>query len=206
MTNTWAMLSQLGDSRLLLPTAAVLIAAGAWQRHAWARRWAVVLIAVGLIVLASKLAFLGWGIGIARLDFTGFSGHAAISAIVWPVVLWLLFGSGQRGRWGGAVGLMLAIAVAYSRLPLNAHSWSEVISGFVLGAAGTLMTISGSASAQRLHRGWVAAALLAGACVPVAIPQVHTHQMVVKLAKTLSGTVKEFDREMLRHREQRKTH
>jgi membrane-associated phospholipid phosphatase len=206
MTNTWAILSQLGDSRLLLPTAAVLVAAGAWRRYAWARRWALALFAVGLIVLTSKLAFLGWGIGIARLDFTGFSGHAAISAIVWPVVLWLLFDSGQRGRWGAAVGLMLAIAIAYSRLPLNAHSWSEVISGFVLGAAGTVITISGSGSSQRLHCGWVAGALLAGACVPIAIPQVHTHQMVVRLAKALSGTVKEFDREMLRHRKQHKTH
>lgn len=205
MPNIWVMLSQLGDSRLLLPTAAVLIAAGLWLRHAWARRWAVNLIVVGLVVLASKLAFLGWGIGIPRLDFTGLSGHAAISAIVWPVVLWLLSGRGRLGRWGVALGLILAIAIAYSRLPLNAHSWSEVIGGFVVGAAGALITISVGVSAQRLHRGWVAGALLAGLCVPIAIPQAHTHQMVVQLAKTLSGTVKEFDRETLRHRDRDST-
>lgn len=201
MTTPWATLSQLGDSRLLLPTAVLLIAIGLWRGHPWARRWVVALLAVGLIVLASKLAFLGWGLGIASIDFTGFSGHAAMSALVWPVILWLLTGGGKTGRWGAALGLLLAASIGYSRLPLNAHSWSEVISGFALGAAGSLATLSGATPIPCLRRRWVIAALAVGACVPAAIPQVHTHQLVVKVAKALSGSVKEFDREMLRRSE-----
>ena len=46
--------------------------------------------AASLVVLVSKLAFLGWGIGSARLNFTGFSGHTMLSAAVWPVALWLV--------------------------------------------------------------------------------------------------------------------
>ena len=90
MPSTWHLLSILGDSRLLVPAALVLIVMGWHRASRWHLRWAVTLCVIGAMVLASKLAFLGWGIGIARLDFTGFSGHAAISAIVWPVVLWLL--------------------------------------------------------------------------------------------------------------------
>jgi len=44
----------------------------------------------GAIVSASKLAFMGWGIGIRELDFTGFSGHSALFAVFWPIFLWLL--------------------------------------------------------------------------------------------------------------------
>lgn len=201
MTNPWATLSQLGDSRLLLPTAVVLIAIGLWRGQGWAPRWAVGLSAVGLIVLASKLAFLGWGLGIASVDFTGFSGHAAISAVVWPIVLWLLTGGVKASRWGAALGLLLAAFIGYSRLPLNAHTWSEIISGFALGAAASLATLAGDTPTTRLRRRWVIAALAAGACVPAAIPQVHAHQMVVEVAKALSGSVKEFDREMLRRGE-----
>lgn len=201
MTNLWATLSQLGESLLLLPTALLLIAIGLCRGHPWARRWVVALSTVALIVLTSKLAFLGWGVGIASMNFTGFSGHAAISALVWPVILWLLTADEKAGRWGAALGLLLAASIGYSRLPLNAHSWSEVISGFALGAAGSLATLLGAAPIPRLRRRWVIAGLAAGACVPAAIPQVHTHETVVKVAKALSGSVKEFDREMLRRGE-----
>ena len=33
--------------------------------------------------LRIKLAFMGWGIGIRELDFTGFSGHTALSTAFW---------------------------------------------------------------------------------------------------------------------------
>ena len=33
----------------------------------------------GTVVCISKLAFMGWGIGIREIDFTGFSGHTALS-------------------------------------------------------------------------------------------------------------------------------
>jgi len=196
MTTIWALLSQLGDSRLLLPSASALIAIELWRGNIWARRWALAVGIVGLAVLSSKLAFLGWGVGISRLNFTGFSGHAAMSALVWPVVLWLLMGCSAPGRWGALFGLLLAVSIAYSRLPLNFHSLSEVIGGFVLGAAGSMAALSGGAPSRPLQGKWVATALLLGACVPAVIPQVHTHQMVVAAAKAISGRTTVFDRSM----------
>lgn len=193
----WHSLSLLGDSRLLLPTASVLIGAGLWKMHRWPARWALGLTTSGLVVLISKLAFLGWGIGIARLDFTGISGHAAISAAVWPVVLYLTMPRRVAGRWGALAGLLLAAGIAYSRLPLGAHSLSEVTSGWILGALASAWALAAAQAQGRIRPRWLALALGIGVCVPIAFAQVHTHQVVVKLAKALSGSVKEFDRAML---------
>lgn len=198
MPSPWHSLSLLGDSRLLLPMAAVLLIAGWRAESPWRIRWALALAVVGLIVLASKLAFLGWGIGVPRLDFTGFSGHAAISAAIWPVTAYIAAPAHRSGRWAALLGLVLAVAVGYSRLPLNAHSWSEVIAGCALGALGSAWALAATATAaRRLRARWAALALAAGCCVPVLFPQVRTHQLVVQMAKALSGATKEFDRSAL---------
>lgn len=176
----------LGDSRLLLPAAVVLIAFGAFQRSRWSLRWAGSLCVIGTLVLGSKLAFLGWGIGLARLDFTGFSGHAALSALIWPVLLAIGLTT-PRPHWGAGAGLMLAAAIAYSRLPLNAHSWSELVSGWLLGASGAVWTLRRLDASPTARPGWLATALVVGAFMPLAFPQATTHEAVVRLATTLSG-------------------
>lgn len=200
MQSIWSAPSLLGDSRLLLPTAFLLIGVGLRQSHQWAGRWALGLATAGLVTLASKLAFLGWGVGVARLDFTGFSGHAVMSTAVWPVLLYVAMPPGAASRWAAFAGLMLAAGIAYSRLPLGAHSLSEVTSGWFLGALGSACAFHASREHRRLQPRWLALALGLGICVPMAFPQVHTHQMVVKLAKTLSGSMKEFDRATLHRR------
>ncbi|KRG77657.1 hypothetical protein ABB28_00420 [Stenotrophomonas chelatiphaga] len=186
MPSTWHLLSMLGDSRLLLPAAVVLIAFGAFQRSRWSLRWAGSLCVIGTLVLSSKLAFLGWGIGLARVDFTGFSGHATLSALIWPVLLAIGL-TARRPHWGAAAGLMLAAAIAYSRLPLNAHSWSEVVSGWLLGASGAVWTLRRLDASPTARPGWLATALVIGALIPLAFPQATTHEAVVRLATTLSG-------------------
>lgn len=188
----------LGDSRLLLPMAAILLVAGWHAGAVWHVRWAMALMLVGLIVLISKLAFLGWGIGVASLDFTGFSGHAAMSAVVWPMTAFIAGTTHRAGNWTAMLGFALAAAVGYSRIPLNAHSWSEVISGALLGAVGSAWVLGATSSAtRRLHAGWAALALAIGCCAPVAFPQVRTHQLVVQMATALSGAAKAFDRSAL---------
>lgn len=198
MPSTWHLLSLLGDSRLLLPMAAVLLLAGWRGCSAWHESWAMALTVVGLVVLTSKLAFLGWGIGLASLDFTGFSGHSAISAVVWPMTLFIAAPTHRSGKWAAMLGLGLSAAVAYSRIPLNAHSWSEVISGGVLGALGSAWALSATkTAARRLHTGWAVLALAIGCCMPVLFPQVRTHHLVVQMAAALSGDGKAFDRSAL---------
>ncbi len=41
--------------------------------------WLVLLGAAIGVVTVTKLAFLGWGVGVRELDFTGVSGHAMLS-------------------------------------------------------------------------------------------------------------------------------
>ena len=75
----WQVVTFFGDSTVLLPSAAVLFIVLFLRKDskqlAW--HWALLFGITGAIVCASKLAFMGWGIGIRELDFTGFSGHTA---------------------------------------------------------------------------------------------------------------------------------
>ena len=139
----WQLVTFFGDSTVLLPSAAVLFIV-LFQRKdskqlAW--HWALLFGITGAIVCASKLAFMGWGIGIRELDFTGFSGHTALSAAFWPILLWLLCARAIPAlRFASVIlGYTLAGLVGYSRLMVHAHSTSEVIAGFLLGAAGSAL-------------------------------------------------------------------
>ena len=84
---------------------------------------------------------MGWGIGIRELDFTGFSGHTALSSAFWPILLWLLCARATPALRIASVvfGYALAGLVGYSRLVIHAHSTSEVIAGLLLGTAGSAL-------------------------------------------------------------------
>jgi hypothetical protein len=132
-----------GDSTVLLPSAAavfmVLFLRRPSRQIAW--QWGLLFGITGAIVSASKLAFMGWGIGIRELDFTGFSGHTALSTAFWPIFLWLLCARGSVAlrRTAMVMGYLLAGLVGYSRLAIHAHSPSEVIAGLLLGACGSAL-------------------------------------------------------------------
>ncbi|EFJ67774.1 PAP2 family protein [Escherichia coli MS 175-1] len=139
----WQLISFFGDSTVLLPSAAalfiVLMLRKTSRLLAW--QWSLLFGITGAIVCASKLAFMGWGLGIRELDYTGFSGHSALSAAFWPIFLWLLSARFSAGVQKAAVaaGYALAAVVGYSRLVIHAHSVSEVIAGLLLGAAGSAL-------------------------------------------------------------------
>lgn len=134
----WQLISFFGDSTVLLPSAAalfiVLMLRKTSRLLAW--QWSLLFGITGAIVCASKLAFMGWGLGIRELDYTGFSGHSALSAAFWPIFLWLLSARFSAGLQKAAVatGYILAAVVGYSRLVIHAHSVSEVIAGLLLAA------------------------------------------------------------------------
>lgn len=139
----WQWVSFFGDSTVLLPSAAavfmVLFLRRPSRQIAW--QWGLLFGITGAIVSASKLAFMGWGISIRELDFTGFSGHTALSTAFWPIFLWLLCtrGSIALRRTAMVMGYLLAGLVGYSRLAIHAHSPSEVIAGLLLGACGSAL-------------------------------------------------------------------
>ena len=134
---TLHFLTYFGDSMLLIPTAIVMAVLMTWKsserRTVW--YWCLVFCATGAIVSLTKVAFMGFGFGSAHLNFTGVSGHTAMSATLWPVMLWLLSGrfSGTLRILAVAFGYLIPILVGVSRLLLSYHSTSEVVTGLILG-------------------------------------------------------------------------
>jgi hypothetical protein len=142
--NDWTDLTRFGDITVttLLATAiaAWLFAEDEKRLSLW---WTLLYGGAMGVVIATKMAFIGWGIGIRALDFAGFSGHAMRAAAVMPVLFYLIL---QRARFplrvgGVAVGLLVAALVGFSRLALHTHSVSEVVAGWLLGAAVSLVFV-----------------------------------------------------------------
>ncbi len=156
-------------------------------------RWLLAITVAGGVTLASKLAFMGWGIGIKSVHFTGFSGHAAMSSVIYPAVGVLLAGPGRRARtFGLVIGVLLAAAIAWSRIPLHAHSLSEVIAGLMLGLGVSGWALRAALPSGRPTALVVAVAMLAGMVLPLTLPDLHTHQLVIALAKLISGRAEIF--------------
>ena len=194
----WQFITRFGETSLLLPGAMLITA---WLFHtraiASAWRWFLSFGVAAAMVLVSKLAFMGWGIGSAALDFTGFSGHSMMAASVLPALLYLLVPNAwQRLAFGaGCMGMLLALLVGFSRLELDAHSSSEVLSGLILGFGVSLPFILSSSrpvrSAPVVAASLVLVLLLAVPVTGVAAP---THHWLEVLATRLAGRDKPFQR------------
>ncbi len=186
MPDVWKLLSSLGDSRWLLPMIAILLISLPRSGFKWRALTAIAFTAA--LTLASKLAYMGWGLGISGIDFTGFSGHAAMSSAIYPVAGALLAGTPRLARTAGfAAGAILALLIGWSRIPLHAHSLSEVVAGLVLGITAAAWTVRAKGPPERPSHWILTAALVAGLALPIAAPHLRTHEVVVELAKWLSG-------------------
>lgn len=131
---SWQALSAAGALTVTGPLGAA-IALGLMTRRAWplALCWCALFGVAMALVVATKVAFMGWGVGVASLDFSGISGHAMRAAAVFPVAGYLAARvDGVRAALAAA-GVLLALLVGISRLPLQTHSVSEVAAGCVLG-------------------------------------------------------------------------
>ncbi|EMR6468657.1 MULTISPECIES: phosphatase PAP2 family protein [Klebsiella] len=199
----WQLVTFFGDSTVLLPSAAILFVV-LFQRKvskqlAW--HWALLFGITGAIVCASKLAFMGWGIGIRELDFTGFSGHTALSTAFWPILLWLLCARATPVLRLAAVlvGYALAGLVGYSRLMIHAHSISEVIAGFLLGAAGSALfllmqsRVSGTHTAP-LSLGGLASVVIIPALLLNTGAKAPTQSLLSEIAVKIGPLEKPFTR------------
>ncbi len=139
----WLRITALGDSAVLLPCMVVMtlwLAAHPATRRAAGAWLGAMGITIGSVVI-SKVLYMGWAIHPPGLDFTGLSGHAALSFLVWPVLLALLAGRLVWPlRWFMVVlGYGLALAITISRVVLSAHTVSEAVLGAVLGAGFSLV-------------------------------------------------------------------
>ena len=195
----WHLLTRLGEAQILLP-AAVLTATALFVRLETRRLaliWMLLITVAAVITTASKLAFMGWGIGSAAIDFTGVSGHAMFAAAIYPIVV-LTF---VPGKFQGkhllvlALGCALAVLVGVSRVAVNAHSWSEVLAGLLVGGAVTAGALASATAALIAVRPIVPALLLVWvAIMPFQLPKSKTHQMVTRLAVAMSGNDRAYTR------------
>lgn len=201
-------ISRLGESGVLVPVA-LLIAL--WMflsgRHSkrLALAWLMPLAVAAGVTAVSKIAFIGWGVGLASIDFTGFSGHAMFSAAVYPMLAYAVM-SGRQAPEGdpwrrraliAAYGLAFLIAV--SRVRLNAHSVSESALGFMLGAAASAsaLWLVRHVRLERPRR-WIFAGLVGWmAVMPTVAAPVPSHDMVTWVALKLANRSEPFRREHL---------
>lgn len=155
--------------------------------------WCSLFCGVMIVALCSQVAFLGWGIGINQINFSGFSGHATRAAAVFPVVFFLIFEHKQRRLklTGILFGVLVAILVAVSRISIGAHSISESLAGIVLGLVAPLILIPKIQNKQTK----AITPMIMAACIifPFFALQRNIifisspHQFVIELALNLSG-------------------
>jgi hypothetical protein len=168
----------------------------------FAINWIGATALAAFLTTASKVAFIGWGIGSARWDFTGISGHAMFAAAVYPLLAVTLTArfSPVWQKLTFIFSLVLVVLVGVSRVVVGAHSGSEVLAGLVTGSlvVASVMT--------RNHVPYAAMSYFVPAIValwlmlaPVHAPQLPTHALVTRLALYLSGHQHPYTRfEMLR--------
>ena len=200
--NPWQALTSAGDSAVLLPLIVWitlwLIVPHESRRDGW--RWVVAVGVCGGGVALSKLLFMAWDIGLPGLDYTGFSGHSAMSMLVWPTTAALLTRRANVSWRSVAIGLgiLLALSIAISRIWLKAHSVSEVILGSAFGLLICGWFQKGQPVAQQVSVR--AVTLLAGmslllvlACYGRVFPSQH---ILKQVALAISGHDMVFSRQM----------
>jgi membrane-associated phospholipid phosphatase len=199
--NIWQHITHLGSANVLMPMIALTVVA-LWQAY---QKLAVgifmfILLAAIIITLISKIIFLGWGIGIASLDFTGISGHTLLATSVFPILFsWMMSPIHGKFRYSGElVGLLLALVVGLSRIVVGAHSLSEVVAGWLLGlivCGITLNAIERPTNIPHFFRYITLSFLLM--INLTSINYLPSHDWEVKLALLLSGHNASYTRQHL---------
>ena len=146
---SWTTLLHLGDLAFILPAAAAMTAwmaaARAWRMAFW---WSLLFaLAIGLVG-ATKIAFLGWGGGLPAFGFKALSGHATGVTAVFPTLFYLMLQQSPAAvrQAGVAAGLLLGAAMAVLLVTLGAHTLSEALAGWAMGA---LVSLGGIRMAGR---------------------------------------------------------
>jgi membrane-associated phospholipid phosphatase len=194
----WYSITRLGGAGLTLPLA-VTIALWLALGYTWrlAAGWLAILAAAISVVALTKIAFLGWGVGVREWDFTGVSGHAMLSSAVYPVGLFLTLLPARASVrvLGVAFGMAAGVAVGLSRVVLDAHSPSEAIAGCIIGALAAVLFVwwAWGARPGKLSAVPVAVSLL---MLTVALHDVRvpTQRWITHVALHLSGRERPYIR------------
>lgn len=194
----WQFLSVMGSLAVTGPIgvaiAVWLLAGKSWRLTL---SWCVLFGAGMALVVLTKVAFIGWGVGVASVEFAGFSGHAMRAAAVFPVAFYLAFRrAGPQQRWLALLaGVLVAVLIAMARVYVLAHSVSEAVTGCLLGLAVAALFIWQASTENHLALSRVLVAL----CIPVLLvaPRVEpvpTELWMTQLALYLSGHDRPYTR------------
>ncbi|HEV2549953.1 MAG TPA: phosphatase PAP2 family protein [Stellaceae bacterium] len=130
------LVTDLGDSALLLPASALLFAYLLYLRAASvARIWVMALALCALLTLLLKVAFYTCGMAVPVLAMRSPSGHTSLSTTFYGCAALMMTGDKERATQVMVLagGTFLALAVALSRVLLHAHTMSEVALGLTIG-------------------------------------------------------------------------
>ncbi|MGR3909798.1 phosphatase PAP2 family protein [Burkholderia sp. SR8] len=135
----WAAVSDLGDAAMTLPLALWCIG---WLTRSTAglrqaASWALMLAAGMALVGVTKMLYAGCGIQIRAIDFRVISGHTMLASAVWPMAC-VLVSSGRAQRRTSTpllAGLALGALIGVARVFDDAHTPSEVVTGWFVGSA-----------------------------------------------------------------------
>jgi undecaprenyl-diphosphatase len=134
------IITMMGDTVVMTALALAILGWLVWHK-AYRAAWAA-----GIAIVAAKLFEIAVKYGIQRarpmeLPYSGFSafsfpsGHATMAAVIFGILAVLV--SHSMGRWGRAmvyaICAVLVVAIAYSRVYLGAHWFSDVLAGLLFG-------------------------------------------------------------------------
>jgi hypothetical protein len=93
------------------------------------------------VVAATKVAYAGWGIEVASLNFTVVSGHTMLASAVYPTVCAICATHTRRHSVASLFlgGLAFALAIGSSRV-LYGHTPAEIVTGMALGTLVATLT------------------------------------------------------------------
>ena len=194
----WNAVTDLGDSAVMAPMALIvaawLLASRSWRGAVW---WLALFGLAALSVVCTKIAYLGWGIGLRSFDFTGISGHSMTAASTLTVAGYLT-GARYSKFWpvvGVVFGGVLALLIAISRVILGFHSVAEVVIGCALGFSVAMASIG----IMRANPRVVAAPSVFVLMLLTLVITVHgrrapTEPLITKIALYLSGRSTPFVR------------
>lgn len=204
----WHLVTRLGEAQILLPAMLVallwlVLMARSTRMALW---WLAATAAAASITTATKVAFFGYEVGYAPLDYTGISGHAMFGAAVLPVLAAIAAG-GAELRWrrlAVAAGYALAALIAYSRLRVGAHSAAEAASGLVLGSLASALALNAHRLPDMRPPVWLGVGLLLWMLsLPLGAPPSPTHGWVIRLSLAVSDRAAPYQRWQM-HRDHRR--
>ncbi|GAB7526548.1 phosphatase PAP2 family protein [Paraburkholderia sp. 2C] len=196
----WYVTSSCGGASVTLP---LTVAIALWLAVGYSSRlalgWIALIAGAVSVVLVTKLAFVGWGIGVRDWDFTGVSGHAMMSTAIYPVAFFLILLPARPAiRVAGIVaGFCVGIAISFSRIVVEAHSPSEAAVGCVMGAVVALLFIRLAwHTTQSRNPLSILPVMMSLVVLVAAFHNIHipTHRWVEHVALQMSGHTRPFVR------------